>query len=155
MIKCVFSCPNNFIKSNKFSINCVCSKNHCRWVKNDMTSDFSSGWADVHHLYCYSQQAAPVAHYYQYSETCDKLPPLEDNINASWLCKKKTCLLSCPKGWRKNRLIKISCFCQNETAFTAEQCDYKLLSMKTHSYSAIQSKYWLNGLNFKCVQRNI
>ena len=128
---CVFVCPNNFIPSRlNFNINCVCLRtNQCRWVKmSDPTSfDFSSGWGDMDHLYCLSQQAAPIAHYYQYSETaCNQLPPIPSMSNANWLCKKKTCLLSCPSGWRKNKLVKVTCFCQRENAYTAAQCDYKL-----------------------------
>ena len=153
---CVFVCANNFIPSRpKFSINCVCSRsNQCRWIKSsDPTSyDFSSGWSDMEQLFCLSQQAAPIAHHYEYSATaCNQLPPLPSTTNAKWLCKKKTCLLSCPSGWRKNKLVKVTCFCQRESAYTEAQCDYRLFLTKSQSYGAITSQYWLDGVKFKCL----
>lgn len=154
--RCAFVCPRNFLKSRNFEINCVCSRNQCRWVGATSSLDFSAGWRDVNGLACWSQAAARTAVQNQFlhsPDRCQKPPKLPETTKAIWTCKNSSCLLSCPVGWRKNRLVKISCFCTAENDQTEEQCNFKLYLTKSGSYSDFKTAHWFKGLNFKCVQK--
>ena len=74
------------------------------------------------------------------------------------------CNLGCPPGEYKNRQIKVACFCDAD-----DNCDYKgwlqywlrigseiffsVYSKLTKSYEKIESEYWLEGMNFRCMKR--
>ena len=134
----------------------MCSRNQCRWVGATSSMDFSAGWGDVNGLACWSQAAARTAvrnRFLHSPDRCQKPPILPETTNAEWTCKNSTCLLSCPAGFRKNRLVKISCFCTGENSLLEEQCDYKLYLTKSGSYADFKTVHWFEGLNFKCLQK--
>ena len=69
-----------------------------------------------------------------------------------WVCHPQAdyavCTLGCPDGQYKTRQVKVACFCDE-----SDNCDYKVYNKLSKKFSRIESKYWLEGLNFKCLKK--